>query len=172
MGALAGVSFDERGVVREWENRPLFVRDCAFVRGAIDCSQQSAPEDPFARAMIGQAAIYFDGSQMPGLRTRREMLLGNLIADTMLAAASQSDGAVAAVVNSGGIRTSLNAGAVSFENALAVLPFGNTLAVLDLNGEDLIAALDHGVSQPGEGVFPQVAGLKLSTAPPCCAWRR
>lgn len=179
------VSFNERGIVREWEGRPLFVRGCAFVRGAIDCSQQSAPEDPaikaqvaayrvpvdrFARATIGQAAMYFDGSRAPGLRTR-EMPLGNLIADTMLAAASRSDGAVAAIVNSGGIRAGLNAGAVSFENALAVLPFGNTLTVLDLNSEALIAALDHGVSQPGEGAFPQVAGLKLvyCAAAPCPA---
>lgn len=161
------------------------MRGCAFVRGAIDCSQQSAPEDlavkarvaiyrapvdQFARATIGLAGMYFDGGRTPGLRTR-EMPLGNLIADTMLAAASRSDGAVAAVVNSGGIRAGIHAGAVSFETALAVLPFGNTLAVLDLKGEDLIAALDHGVSQPGAGAFPQVAGLKLvyCAAAPCLA---
>ncbi len=179
------VSFDEHGVVQQWAGQPIFVRGCAFVRGAVDCSAQSAPEDPavkaqvaayrapvdrFARALIGRAGMYFDGGRMPGLRTQ-EMPLGNLIADVLLATASQSDRAVAALVNSGGIRAGLNAGDVSFENALAVLPFGNTLVVLDLKGKELVAALDHGVSRPGEGAFPQVAGLKLvyCAAAPCPA---
>lgn len=177
------VSFDERGVIERWEAKPIFVRGCAFVRGAVDCSQQVAPEDPIVKAqvaayrapvdqfsdvVVGQAGMFFDGNREPGLRTQ-EMPLGNLIADALLAAASKSDGAVAALVNSGGIRASLNAGDVTFENALAVLPFGNTLAGLDLKGEELVAALDHGVSKPGEGAFPQVAGLKLvyCAAAPC-----
>jgi len=179
------VSFDERGVIRRWEGRPIFVRGCAFGRGAVDCGRQSAPEDPaikarvaayrapldrFAGAVIGRAGMFFDGGRTPGLRTR-EMPLGNLVADAMLAAASRSDSAVAAIVNGGGIRAGLNAGDATFEDALAVLPFGNTVAVLDLKGEELIAALDHGVSRPGEGAFPQVAGLKLvyCASAPCPA---
>ncbi|MDS4026327.1 MAG: bifunctional metallophosphatase/5'-nucleotidase [Candidatus Contendobacter sp.] len=177
------VSFDERGVIERWEAKPIFVRGCAFARGAVDCGQQVAPEDPavkaqvaayrkpmdqFANTVIGQAGMFFDGNREPGLRTR-EMPLGNLIADVLLAAATRSDRAVATLVNSGGIRASLNAGDVTFENALAVLPFGNTLVVLDLKGETLVAALDHGLSQPGGGAFPQVAGLKLAycTAASC-----
>ena len=177
------VSFDERGVIERWEAKPIFVRGCAFVRGVVDCSRQVAPEDPgvkvrvaayrkpvdrFANVVIGQAGMFFDGNREPGLRTQ-ETPLGNLIADGLLAAASKSDRAVAAVVNSGGIRASINAGDVTFENALAVLPFGNTLAVVDLKGEELVAALDHGLSRPGEGAFPQVAGLKLAycAAAPC-----
>jgi len=179
------VTFDERGVIRRWEGQPIFVRGCAFARGTVDCGRQSAPEDPavaaqvasyrapldrFADAAIGRAGMFFDGGRTPGLRTR-EMPLGNLVADAMLAAAAQSDGAVAAFVNGGGIRAGLNAGDATFEEALAVLPFGNTVAVLDLKGEDLVAALDHGVSRPGEGAFPQVASLKLvyCAAAPCPA---
>lgn len=179
------VSFDERGVIQQWEGHPMFVRGCAFVRGAVDCSQQIAPEAPvvkaqvatyrapvdrFANGVIGQAGVFFDGDRTPGLRTQ-EMPLGNLIADTLLAAASRSDRAVAALANSGGIRAGLNAGDVTFENALAALPFGNTLAVLDLKGEELVAALDYGVSRPAEGAFPQVAGLKLvyCASAPCPA---
>ncbi len=179
------VSFDEHGVVQQWTGQPMFVRGCAFVLGALDCAQQSAPEDPtvkaqvaayrkpvdrFAYEVIGRSALYFDGGRAPGLRTQ-EMPLGNLIADTVLSSASRSDRAVAALVNSGGLRAGLNAGDVTFENALAVLPFGNTLVVLDLKGEELVAVLDYGVSRPGEGAFPQVAGLKLSycVAAPCPA---
>ena len=182
------IAFDERGVIQRWEGQPMFVRGCAFVRGAVDCARQSAPEDPavkarvasyrapmdrFAQVVIGRAGMVFDGGRTPGLRTQ-EMPLGNLIADTMRTAAAGSDGAVAALVNSGGIRAGLNAGDATFENALAVLPFGNTLAVLDLTGEELVAALDYGVSRPGEGAFPQVAGLKLvyCAATPCPATLR
>ena len=169
------VAFDARGVIERWEAKPIFVRGCAFVRGVVDCSQQVAPEDPgvkaqvaayrapvdrFANVVIGRAGMFFDGNREPGLRTQ-EMPLGNLIADVLRAAASKSDQAVAAIFNSGSIRASINAGDVTFENALAVLPFGNTLAAVDLKGEELIAALDHGLSRPGEGAFPQVAGLKL-----------
>lgn len=169
------VDFDERGIIQQWEADPMFVRGCAFVRGAVDCSRQRAPEDPavkarvaryrapmdrFAQVVIGRAGMVFDGGRTPGLRTQ-EVPLGNLIADTMRTAAAQSDGAVAALVNSGGIRAGFNAGDATFEHALAVLPFGNTLVVLELTGEELVAALDQGVSQPGEGAFPQVAGLTL-----------
>ena len=112
--------------------------------------------------------MFFDGSREPGVRTQ-EMPLGNLIADVLRTAAADSDQAVAAFTNGGVIRANLNAGAVTFENALAVLPFGNTLVVLDVKGEELVAALDHGLAQPGQGAFPQVAGLKLvyCAAAPC-----
>ncbi|MEZ5577526.1 MAG: metallophosphoesterase, partial [Candidatus Competibacteraceae bacterium] len=118
------VDFDERGIIQQWEADPMFVRGCAFVRGAVDCSRQRAPEDPavkarvaryrapmdrFAQVVIGRAGMVFDGGRTPGLRTQ-EMPLGNLIADTMRTAAAQSDGAVAAFVNSGGIRAGFNAG--------------------------------------------------------------
>ena len=177
------VSFDARGVFERWEANPIFVRGCAFVRGTVDCSRQVAPEEPgvkarvaayrepvdrFANVVIGQAGMFFDGGRAPGVRTQ-EMPLGNLIGDVMRAAAARSDRAVAAIANGGVIRASLNAGDVTFENVLAVLPFGNTLVALDLTGEELVATLDYGVSKPGEGAFPQVAGLKLvyCAATPC-----
>lgn len=169
------VSFDERGVIQHWDGQPIFVRGCKFVRGEIDCSQQIAPEDPEVKAqvatyrgpvdrlsseVIGKSGMFFDGNRNRGVRTQ-EMPLGNLIADTLLAASFKSDHAVAAFINGGGIRAGLNAGDVTFENALEVLPFGNTLVVVELKGDELVAALDYGVSRPGEGAFPQVSGLKL-----------
>lgn len=47
---------------------------------------------------------------------------------------------------------------------LTVLPFQNTLATFQISGEDIVAALENGVSQVEElkGRFPQVAGLKFS----------
>ncbi|MDQ5910089.1 MAG: Bifunctional metallophosphatase/5-nucleotidase, partial [Pseudomonadota bacterium] len=158
------------------QSQPIFVRGCEFANGAVDCRQQAAPEDltvkaqvaayrepvnSFAGVIVGQAGMFFDGGRDPGVRTQ-EMPLGNLIADVLLASTAKSDNAVAAIANSGGIRASLDQGDVTFEKALNVLPFGNTVVVVELTGEALVAALDHGLSQPGAGAFPQVAGLKVS----------
>lgn len=170
------ISFDERGIAQSWQSQPIFVRGCEFANGAVDCRQQAAPEDltvkaqvaayrepvnSFAGVIVGQAGMFFDGGRDPGVRTQ-EMPLGNLIADVLLASTAKSDNAVAAIANSGGIRASLDQGDVTFEKALNVLPFGNTVVVVELTGEALVAALDHGLSQPGAGAFPQVAGLKVS----------
>ena len=177
------VAFDQHGVIERWQAQPIFVRGCAFVQGTVDCSQQVGPEDPtvkaevaryrepvdrFASAHIGQAGIAFDAGNGVASVRRQEMPLGNLIADVMLAAAAASDRAVAAIANGGGIRAGIAPGEVRFEQALAVLPFGNTLVTVDLSGEQLAAALDHGLTRGG-GAFPQVAGLKLvyCAAEPC-----
>ena len=169
------VSFDERGIAQTWQSQPIFVRGCEFANGAVDCRQQAAPEDltakaqvavyrepvnSFAGVIVGQAGMFFDGSREPGIRTQ-EMPLGNLIADVLLASTAKSDSAVAAIANGGGIRASLDQGDVTFEKVLNVLPFGNTVVVVELTGEALVAALDYGLSQPGAGAFPQVAGLKV-----------
>src|SRR5690606_3127396 len=47
---------------------------------------------------------------------------------------------------------------------LNVLPFQNTLATFQLDGKDIVAALENGLSQleEGAGRFAQVAGLKYS----------
>lgn len=170
------VSFDERGIAQTWQSQPIFVRGCEFANGAVDCRQQAASEDltakaqvavyrepvnSFAGVIVGQAGMFFDGSREPGVRTQ-EMPLGNLIADVLLASTAKSDSAVAAIANGGGIRASLDQGDVTFEKVLNVLPFGNTVVVVELMGEALVAALDYGLSQPGAGAFPQVAGLKVS----------
>jgi 2',3'-cyclic-nucleotide 2'-phosphodiesterase (5'-nucleotidase family) len=177
------VSFDALGVPVQWSGQPVFVRGCAFDGGTVDCAHAVAGEDAqlkdriesyrapvasFASEVIGEASVAFDGSRKPGLRTQ-EMPLGNLIADTMLVAAGASDGVVAAVTNGGGIRAGIEAGQVTFEEALAVLPFGNKLAAVEVTGAELLAALDYGLARPGEGPFPQVAGLQVvyCSAEPC-----
>ena len=50
---------------------------------------------------------------------------------------------------------------------LTVLPFQNTLSTFRLKGADVLAALEHGVSQVEEaaGRFPQVAGVRYSFDP-------
>jgi 5'-nucleotidase len=88
----------------------------------------------------------------------RECAIGNLIAEAMLAAVPTAD---VAIQNGGGIRAGLPAGTVSYGDVLTTLPFGNTVATATLRGAHLLAAIESGLSQPGAGRFPQVAGLRL-----------
>jgi 5'-nucleotidase/UDP-sugar diphosphatase len=102
---------------------------------------------------VGQSLAALDNACRSG-----ECALGNLIADAMLAAVP---GAEVALQNGGGIRAGLPGGPVTYGDVLTILPFGNTLATLGLRGADLRAALELGLSQPGAGRFPQVAGIRF-----------
>ncbi len=103
-----------------------------------------------------------------------ESLLGNLTTDAM----RLRYGTDLALTNSGGLRANLTCPTADVSNdfcpaftpppfpitrgqVLAVLPFGNVVATLSVNGAELKAMLENGVSRmPGvDGRFPQVSGF-------------
>jgi 5'-nucleotidase / UDP-sugar diphosphatase len=92
-----------------------------------------------------------------------ECPMGNLVADAMLDRV-RDQGVTIAIQNGGGLRASIDAGEVTMGEVLTVLPFQNTLATFQVTGEQIVAALENGVSQveDGAGRFPQVAGLKYT----------
>ena len=106
-----------------------------------------------------------------------ESLLGNVTADAM----RTRYGVDFAVTNSGGLRAALTCPTtdtptdfcpaftpppfpITRGQVLTVLPFGNIVVTLSLNGAELKAMLENGVSaMPGvNGRFPQVSGLCMS----------
>jgi 5'-nucleotidase len=81
-----------------------------------------------------------------------ESPLGNLIADSQLAATDDEAGAVAAFMNPGGVRADLvyasspageGDGVVTYGEVFEVQPFNNLLTTLDLTGEQLYALLNQ-----------------------------
>ncbi|MGX9966405.1 bifunctional metallophosphatase/5'-nucleotidase [Roseomonas sp. F4] len=98
-----------------------------------------------------------------------ECAVGNLLAEALLASVPGAD---LALTNAGGIRTGLPAGSITLGDVLTTLPFSNTVATLRLRGADLLAALENGVSTPGSGRFPQVAGLRFTWTPAAPAGQR
>jgi 5'-nucleotidase len=106
-----------------------------------------------ARQVASSAAAFDNGACRAG-----ECAIGNLIAEAMLAAAPTAD---IAIQNGGGIRAGLPAGAITYGDVLTVLPFGNAVATLTIRGGHLLEALENGLSQPGAGRFPQVAGMRM-----------
>jgi len=92
-----------------------------------------------------------------------EAAIGNLIADAM----RDATGAEIAITNGGGIRGDREYPAeakLTRKDILTELPFGNKTVKLELDGGDLLAALENGLSQveTGAGRFPQVSGMTMT----------
>jgi 5'-nucleotidase len=92
-----------------------------------------------------------------------ETNFGNLVADAMLSKAAPAKAQIA-VVNGGSIRITIPAGDISMGQLQTAIPFNNDMVVFDLKGEDLVTALENGVSkvEDVEGRFPQIAGMRFT----------
>jgi 5'-nucleotidase len=97
-----------------------------------------------------------------------ECVMGNIIADAMRAAS----GAQIGIMNSGGVRASIEAGDITVGEVLTVQPFSNLVATFELTGDNVILALENGVSRLAvvdgvisradlSGRFPQVSGIRF-----------
>jgi 2',3'-cyclic-nucleotide 2'-phosphodiesterase (5'-nucleotidase family) len=107
---------------------------------------------------IGKTVVALD-SRTQSVRTQ-ETAIGNLIADGM----RWATGADIAITNGGGIRGNKQYEAgkpFTRRDVLTELPFGNRTVLIEVTGEQVLAALENGVSQVEQvgGRFPQVSGL-------------
>ena len=110
---------------------------------------------------VGVTPVQLD-TRRSTVRTQ-ESNFGSLIADAIRNATDADVG----FTNGGGIRGDrlYEAGHVlTRRDILSELPFGNTTVLVAISGEDLLAALENGVSQveDGAGRFPQVSGLTFA----------
>lgn len=160
------VTFDEAGNLVEAVGEPLIMdgtvaEDEATVARIAELAQ---PLDEIRNKVVAKAAAAVDGDR----QTCRiqECQMGNLVADAMLDRV-KDQGVQIAIANSGGIRASLEPGEVTMGEVLTILPFQNTLSTFEISGQELVAALENGVSQVEEvkGRFPQVAGLTFTWDP-------
>jgi len=159
------VTFDQDGVLLSWGGELVPVDKLAMDKTIEDqLTLFRAPIEALRAEVVGETKADLDGDRAR-VRTR-ETNLGNLVADAMLWRAAAA-GAQIAIQNGGGIRTSIPAGPINLGQVIEVLPFGNYLVVLALTGEQIIAALENGVSQVERvaGRFPQVAGLTYTWDP-------
>lgn len=167
------VGFDDQGRVSELTGTPIEVIANSTTTGYIEPNaaietrintDYKPPLDALRQQKVGETQVLLDGVRN-NVRNR-ETNLGSLIADALLQKTA-SDGAQVAITNGGGIRNSINVGNVTVGGVLEVLPFGNTIALVTLTGAQLLASLEHGVSQAdlSNGRFPQVAGLRFTFTP-------
>ncbi|MDX2103403.1 MAG: bifunctional metallophosphatase/5'-nucleotidase [Alphaproteobacteria bacterium] len=160
------VTFDAAGVPVKWEGDAKLVDNSVTPNAevAATVASLSGDLDALRRRVIGRVEQPLDGD-----RTRcrhQECTFGNVIADAILWG-TRSKGVEVALQNGGGIRTSIAAGEVTMGQVLEALPFGNTIATFQVTGADLLAALEHGVSQAenpqanNTGRFLQMAGARI-----------
>ena len=157
------VTFDDKGVVKEAKGDPIPL-DAKIAEDPAVVARVKELAGPIEKAMskvVAEAAAPIDGSR-EACRIG-ECSMGDLVADAMLDR-TRKQGVTVAITNGGGLRASISAGPVTLGDVVAVLPFQNTLSTFQLSGEDIVAALENGVSQisAGAGRFPQVAGLRYS----------
>lgn len=164
------VTFNGEGVVTGYAGEPILL-DSSVVQDDAVRSRVNAlagPIEALRNQVIGTAIVDIDGER--AACRFAECTMGDLIADAVLWK-SQTNGAQMVITNGGGIRASIKAGNVTVGDVLTVLPFGNMIATFELNGAEVVQALENGVSRAenpdneGTGRFPQVAGLRYSWDP-------
>lgn len=124
----------------------------------------NAQLDEALNVVIGTAEAPLDSRR--NVVRSEEATMGNLIADAMRV----QTGADIAIMNGGGIRgdRTYDAGAqLTRRDILTELPFGNLTMVTELPGNQILLALENGVSQveKGAGRFPQVSGISFAFDP-------
>ena len=87
----------------------------------------------------------------------KECSLGDLISDAIRDA---GNGEIS-ILNGGGVRNSLKKGIITRAKVIDTLPWFNNIVVKELSGQDILDALEFGVSKFPQvsGGFPQVSGI-------------
>ncbi|QRK04379.1 bifunctional metallophosphatase/5'-nucleotidase [Archangium violaceum] len=88
-----------------------------------------------------------------------ESVLGNVIADAMLAATSKPEtgGAVIALMNPGGVRADIAAGDITYGEVFTVQPFANNLVTMTLTGAQIERVLEQQFPATGSPSILQVS---------------
>ncbi|EOS57287.1 5'-nucleotidase C-terminal domain-containing protein [Paenibacillus barengoltzii] len=169
------VTFDSEGKLTAWKGEliALDAKDDAGnyviksdAAAEAKLKEYAAPLEELKKTVIGKTETDLDGER--GSVRKQETNLGDLIADGMrskvmsIVKESNVKGYVT-IQNGGGIRASIKAGDITLGDLLTTMPFGNNLTALKMTGEEIVAALENGVSgvENGEGRFPQVSGLRF-----------
>lgn len=107
--------------------------------------------------VVGKTEVLLDGER-DNVCTKQTNL-GTFIAKSMRKA-SNSD---CAFFNGGCIWSSIEPGEITFQEIMQTLPYENHIVVKEMSGEDIVKALEHGVSKSPiyNTAFPQVEGIKF-----------
>ncbi len=170
-------TFDDEGVLTKWQGQLLDTTKYKQDEEAqAKLKPYSAELEQIKKQVIGKTDVTLDGARN-NVRSK-ETNLGNLMTDGMLDKMKSfkelTDMAgikgYVAIQNGGGIRDSIakaaagkTDGDITLGELLTVMPFGNNLTALRMTGQEIVEALENGVSgiETGQGRFPQVSGMRF-----------
>lgn len=174
------LEFNNKGVLTAWNGKLLTVSGYAADPEAVEMLKPySAGVESIQKQVIGKTNVFLDGERASA--RAKETNLGNLMTDGMVSKVKSfvnSNEALkeldvkgyVGIQNGGGIRASIKKtaegkvdGDIMMGELLTVMPFGNNLTALRMTGQEIIAALENGVSgiETGQGRFPQVSGMRF-----------
>ncbi|MBE2184658.1 MAG: 5'-nucleotidase C-terminal domain-containing protein [Anaerolineae bacterium] len=170
------LSFDGAGILSDWGGDVILLSRFIAPRPDVEAllAEFAAPIEALRETPVGDTQVFLVGDR--SVCRAAECNLGNLITDAL----RWHSGAQIAITNGGGIRSNIPVTSeipadlvfaepytVTLGDVLTVLPFGNLVATLELNGADIVTALENGLSQieSGAGRFPQVSGLHYTYDP-------
>jgi len=165
LGELS-VLFDEAGNVIHASGEPIIIDGSVSENSQIIArlDELEKPINTLKETIVGTVSNPLTGDR--AVCRIQECDMGNMIADAMRDAVIDK-GYTIALANSGGIRASLDAGDVTLGEIMTILPFQNTLSTFKVTGEQLLTAIENGVSQIEDvaGRFPQVSGMRYTFNP-------
>ncbi len=165
LGELS-VLFDEAGNVIHASGEPIIIDGSVNENSQIIArlDELEMPINTLKETIVGTVSNPLTGDR--AVCRIQECDMGNMIADAMRDAVIDK-GYTIALQNSGGIRASLDAGDVTLGEIMTILPFQNTLSTFKVTGEQLLTAIENGVSQVEDvaGRFPQVSGMRYTFDP-------
>lgn len=124
-------------------------------------AQWSALAGPILTKRVGSITADIDIDQVAS----GESAMGNLVADSRLAATRDEAGAVIAFISTGSVRSGFDAslrtppGTVTYADVYSAQPWGNNLVTIGLTGAQIDAVLEQQFDNPSEGTnrFLQVS---------------
>ena len=126
-------------------------------------AQEIKTYEPLLKQPVGEALVQLrsnDPATGERIVRNRECSLGDFVADAYRAVLDCD----VVLANGGSIRNEIKTGVISYNDLLEAFPFGNMCVVLEVNGQQILDALEMGaISYPEEsGGFMQVSGLSYT----------
>lgn len=181
LGSL-DVTFDKSGKLTAWNGKLVpvneqdeaeenyLVAEDAKAKKLLD--ELTAPLELLKNQVVGTSKVNLNGERFD-VRSK-ETNLGNLIVDSMLDKAQEKTDATMALISGGNIRASIDEGDITMSEVSTTMPFEHNLVTLRLTGQQIMQALENGVSEVEKktGKFPHVAGMKFVWDPDAPPFKR
>ncbi|KAK4206143.1 Metallo-dependent phosphatase-like protein [Rhypophila decipiens] len=139
------VTYDADGKILEYHGAPINLTNQTKLEPELQ-AQVDTWKAPFAEELakvVGQSNVVLDQTTCQ----KQECLLGDFIADAMVASRPKAEIPTFGIMNAGGVRATIDTGEVTMGEVLTAFPFGNSIVELTVNGDRVWKTLEGIVSQ-------------------------
>ncbi|KAJ4371787.1 hypothetical protein N0V86_008341 [Didymella sp. IMI 355093] len=135
------VTYDAQGKIIAYHGAPIHITNTTEQDEGLQAQIEAwrGPFEEFAAEVLGTSEVELDQTTCQ----RRECLLGDFMADAMLAyRKNNTDDVDFAIINAGGIRATIDEGDVTRGEVLTSFPFGNSIVQIEVDGKYLWEVLE------------------------------